>query len=124
MIHRTRVIISLLVSICWAASAQTVSGRVIDSVTSAPIPNATIRPLTGGVETYSDSAGAFLLDYGPSSIRRAQALQGPETIRIVNGILYINTASRSPISVQIYNMQGRLVGASSAMKRLKRATTH
>jgi beta-glucosidase len=110
MIHLTRVIISLLVSICWAASAQTVSGRVIDSVTSAPIPNATIRSLNGA-ETYSDSAGAFLLDYGLSSIRRAQALQGPETMRIVNGILYINTASRSRISVKLYNMQGRLISA-------------
>jgi beta-glucosidase len=112
MIQFTRVIASLLVvSLCCVASAQTVSGRVIDSVTAAPIPNATIRPFNGGAETYSDSAGAFVLDYGPSSVRRAQALQGPETMRIVNGMLYIKTASRSRISVQLYNMQGMLVGS-------------
>lgn len=61
-----RVALALLaVSLSGAASAQEVSGRVLDAVTEAPIPGATVRVDGAGRGTAADVEGHFRLALTP-----------------------------------------------------------
>lgn len=71
-----RILFSLMVCVLTlSAQAQTLRGRVLDSLTREPIPYATVSPLHGRGDSYgavSDASGDFRLELHPGAIRGGQ----------------------------------------------------
>jgi beta-glucosidase len=89
--------------------AETISGRVLDSLTSVPIPSATIRLTNQNIETYSDANGAFSLVFTPSSVKPSNHSSRTNSFSITSGTLNFSLEQGKPVVVQIFDIQGRRI---------------
>jgi beta-glucosidase len=104
-----RIVLIIFTVVCPLSTlAETISGRVIDSVTSLPIPNATIRLVNLNSETYADANGSFSLMFTPSSTNHPTRQKITTSFSITNGILHLSLPQAKQVVVQVFDVQGRM----------------
>jgi hypothetical protein len=89
-------------------SGETISGRVIDSITSAPIPNATVSLKDLGVSTYTDINGNFDLVFTPTSTKKSQEAQ-PSLMRFAGGKVSFSTDAKELVRIDLYDIRGQKI---------------
>ena len=104
------------VAVCLSQSVS-ISGRVTNTVGTA-IPGALVELENLGQTTISDLNGYFLLSSGTYITRKRN---NPEFATIHNGLLYINVAERSVVSITSFLLDGK---ALSTVRKVFSAGTH
>ena len=98
-----------------------ISGRVIDSATSSPIPNATVNLMVYGAETYTDTLGRFSFNITVSGVTLVNAGR-QKTMAVVGTTLFFAAYDRENVSISVYDIRGQKV--STVLNRLFEAGTY
>jgi len=90
-------------------SGETISGRVIDSISSAPIANATVSLKDLGVSTYTDINGNFALVFTPTSTRQPEEIRPSIAMRFAGGKVSFSTDAKELVRIDLYDIRGQKI---------------
>jgi beta-glucosidase len=90
-------------------SGETISGRVIDSITSAPIANATVSLKDLGISTYTDVLGQFALVFTPTNTRQPEEIQPSTAMRFAGGKVSFSTEAKELVRIDLYDIRGQKI---------------
>ena len=110
MKYSVKIFLSVVLGVYFYASGQTqtISGRVIDSVTSTPISNATVSLKAKALTTYTDTLGRFSLTFTTTLAGRA-AESGRPALLFNGSIMSFSTGAGEKVVVDIYDIRGRKI---------------
>jgi beta-glucosidase len=90
-------------------SGETISGRVIDSITSSPIANATVSLKDLGVSTYTDINGNFALVFTPSGTGQPEEIRPSIDMRFTGGKISFSTDAKELVRIDLYDIRGQKI---------------
>jgi len=106
-IHAPLLVLSLM---GFAIQAQASLQGVVTLANQAPKQGVTLTLQSTGESSITDAKGAFLFATASTSI--LTNVNSTQPIRMAQGMVVMQLASRTQVSVQIFNLAGKLVGQS------------